>query len=55
VEPEEMERVFNLGVGMVLIVENTAAEIVLSQLRESGTRRRYRRGGAGRGRRGARR
>ena len=36
VEPEEMERVFNLGVGMVLIVENTAAEIVLSQLRESG-------------------
>jgi len=40
VEPEEMERVFNLGVGMVLIVENTAARSSSRSSVSRGTRRR---------------
>lgn len=36
VATEEMFRVFNMGVGMVLIIDPTAADEILRQLREAG-------------------
>lgn len=37
VSPDEMERVFNMGIGMVLVVDSVGADTVRSRLQEQGT------------------
>ncbi|RME00465.1 MAG: phosphoribosylformylglycinamidine cyclo-ligase, partial [Calditrichaeota bacterium] len=36
IETEEMRRVFNLGIGMVIIVSNAGSHQIMAALRESG-------------------